>query len=248
MIYTANIKAEYHDCDVLGRLKISSAMLFMQQAAGEQLEYLGFSPELLLRENLVFMLTKTCIKIHRMPCAGDNLAIKTAPTAVKGVRFTREFQFASESGGKLLSALTLWVLVNTVSRKILRPASFPYDLSLEPSFAGDDIGDVAMPKITAEPAETGSVDIRYSHLDINRHVGNAVYADFICDALPYEPLLVRGVCTVAINFQHEAKYGEMLKIKRYDLDNQAGEYYICGKSGADTAHFESFVKLGAIRG
>ena len=250
MIYTTNIKTQYHGCDVNGRLKISAAMCYMQQIAGEHLEHLGFSAEKLLRENLAFMLTKTCIKVHQMPAAGNILTLCTAPTAVKGVRFTREFSINSECGVKLISAQTFWVLIDINSRKIQRPANFPYELPLQPSFVGGDIEDISIvPRGTMsnpmpEPTETRSVDIRYSHIDINHHVSNSVYADFICDILPYKTLLDCGVDAIVINFQNEAKYGRALRVERCDIGDAVGDYYICGKSGESTRHFEAFVRLG----
>ena len=246
MIHTAKTKALYHDCDVQGRLKISSAMRYMQQISGEHLEVLGFPAEKLLREHMVFMLSKSCIKVHRMPLASETLLLGTAPTAVKGARFVREFSIDSERGERLISAVTLWILIDTESRKILRPSTFPYDLPLEPLLTGDEIGNVAIAKPSECPhTHSESVNIRYSHIDINHHVSNSNYADFICDILPYDALLECGVDTLAINFQNEAKWGQQLTIQRDALAD--GAFYIRGKAHEDITCFESYVKLGQNR-
>ena len=248
MIHTAKSKVMYHDCDVRGCLKISAAMRYMQQVSGEHLEVLGFPAEKLLHEEMVFMLSRVCIKIHRMPAAAELMTLATAPTAVQGVRFVREFSIDSERGEKLASAVTWWVLINPESRKILRPASFPYELRLQPSFAGYFIEDISMPKpAAAQPHQSGSVDIRYAHLDINNHVSNSMYADFICDILPYEQFLERGIDVFSVNFQNEARWGQTLMIERHNIDAAGSDHYIRGKTQENTTCFESFVRLRPIR-
>ncbi|MCL2068489.1 MAG: thioesterase [Oscillospiraceae bacterium] len=242
MIYTGKAKALYHDCDVQNRLKISAAMRYMQQVSSEQMEVWGIPAEKLLRENMVFVLSRSCIKINRMPDVSERLLLGTAPTAVKGARFVREFAIDSERGERLISAVTLWILIDPESRRILRPASFPYEMRLASSFVGGHVEDVAMPKLPVPEGqrELREVDIRYSHLDCNHHVNNSVYADFICDMLPYEELIDRGIDTLAISFQNEVRMGGKLLIERSAIS--AGEYYLNGKCG-DTACFEALVKL-----
>ena len=244
MIYTAQAKIMYHDCDVRGRLKISAAMRYMQQISGEHLESLGFSAEKLLRENMVFLLSRTCLKIHCMPLATECISLSTAPTAVKGARFVREFSIGNAKGERLISAVTLWILIDPANRRILRPSSFPYELQLHPTFAGDYIEDIAILKpAISKPAQSRSIDVCYSHLDINNHVSNSIYADFICDILPYENLVEHGIDAISINFQNEARWGQTLIIERCDIDSTGAEHYICGNTQEGTACFESFVRL-----
>ena len=243
MAYTNKAKTLYHDCDVNNRLKISATMRYMQQASGDHMESLGLPAQKLLRENMVFMLSATCLKVNMMPVVSQEILVRTAPTAVKGARFVREFAIDSTAGERLISAVTLWLLIDPESRKILRPASFPYDLPIEPSFAGD-INNIATPNppVTEESPKM-SIDVRYSHLDCNNHVSNSNYADFICDMLPYTQLVERGVDTFSIHFQNEAKLGQTLDIERAQISD--AEHYLRGKS-QENACFEAFVKFNAI--
>jgi acyl-ACP thioesterase len=237
MVYTGKAKALYHDCDVNNRLKISAAMRYMQQISSEQMEVWGIPAEKLLRENMVFVLSQAFLKIQRMPKVSEQLMLGTAPTAVKGARFVREFAIDSGQGERL------WILIDTESRRILRPASFPYEMQLASSFVSGQIEDIAMPKPglpSPKQVETREVDICYSHLDCNHHVNNSMYADFVCDMLPYDELITRGIDTLAISFQHEARLGDRLAIQRSGV--AAGEYYMSGKCG-ETACFEALVRL-----
>ena len=234
-------KAAYYDGDYRNCLKISAAMKYMQQTSSEHLQALGLPYKKLYAEDMVFLLSKTCIKVHRMPEVGQEINIGTAPTGARGARFVREFVIEDMQGERLLSALTLWVLVNPHTRKILRPAGFPYMLPFQPPLVTDVVDDMRMPKpIEDENTRFTDIPIGYSHIDCNGHVNNSKYADFVCDALPYEQLMQQGIDTLVISYQNEAKWGDVVRMHTTFLS--PFEYYI-GASHNDAACFEAYVRM-----
>lgn len=235
------MRANYYDCDANNLLKISAAMRYMQQTSSEHLETLDLSPVKLYNEHMVFLLTKMCIKVHRMPSVAEPLIVGTAATGIIGPRFVREFVIDSPTGERLLSSLSLWILVDPETRRILRPASFPYPIPLQSTVINGAIDDVSFPKLleTGERPKTG-VEIRYSHLDTNSHVNNSVYADFVCDALPYDVFMGSELDTLVIGYQNEAKHGDFVEMTTSTLSDK--EYYISGKC-RDTACFEALAIL-----
>lgn len=219
--------ANYYDCDGGNRLKISAAMRYMQQTSSEHLESVELSPVKLYHEGMVFLLTKMCIKVHRMPRTAEPLVLGTAATETRGPRFVREFTLESPEGERLISALSLWILVDPETRRILRPASFPYTLPLVPSLLNGAVDDIRFPKLLDNGSRCESeVAIQYSHLDTNHHVNNSVYADFVCNALPFERIVATEFDTLVIGFQNEAKHGDTLKITTNALAEK--EYYLSG--------------------
>jgi len=241
MIYTNNIKVQHYDCDTNNRLKISGVMKYMQQTSGDQLDSLGLPHDKLIREHMVFLLSKMCIKVHKMPCCAQQLIVGTAAVTTKGARFVREFFVDSAAGERMVSALTLWLLVDPQSRRILRPVRFPYALPFHPSIIHGAIGDLSIPRL----AEKGNAvitkqPVRYSHVDNNSHVNNSVYGDFVCDALPHEELTQRGIDTLVISFQNEARWGHLLEMETHSLSSN--EYFIAGKHAASPC-FEALVQL-----
>lgn len=241
MYFKRSERANYCDCDANNLLRISAAMRYMQQTSSEHLETLDLSPVRLFSEHMVFLLSKMCIKVHRMPFVAEPLVVGTAATTPRGARFVREFVIESPDGKRLVSALSLWVLVDPETRKILRPASFPYPLPFRETVLGGAIEDMRFPRLP----ESGSsiktqVKIRYSHIDTNSHVNNSIYADFACDALPYDKLMTAGLDTLVIGYQNEARHGDVVEMTTSALTDK--EYYISGLRGAD-ACFEALVIL-----
>jgi acyl-ACP thioesterase len=219
-------------------------MKYMQQTSSEHLESLGLSPEKLIGEGMVFLLSKMNIKVHRTPLCTEKLVVGTAAVEPRGVRFLREFVIDSEDGERLLSALSLWVLVVPASRKIIRPKHFPYDIDFQEARLTGIIDDVAFQKDVALPENSTNVPVKYSLLDCNAHVNNTHYADLVCDALPYDALLERGLDTLILSFQNEAKWGDTIRSSASPLNG--GRYYVAGVHDRGDC-FEALVTLGFCR-
>lgn len=150
-----------------------------------------------------------------MPLCGEEISIGTAAVGTKGARFIREFVIDSAKGERLISAYSLWVLTDTSNHRIMRPQAYPYDMGWEEPQLAEKVGDIPIPKETLqEEADitTYHLEVRYSHLDLNGHVNNCTYADFVCDALPYHVVATQKIKTLALSFQKEARQGDLLQI------------------------------------
>ena len=237
-MFTKSATANYYDCDAADLLKISAAMKYMQQTSSEHLETIDMSPVKLYHQGMVFLLSKMCIKVHRMPRTAENIVIGTAATETRGARFVREFIMESAAGERLVSAMSLWILTDTKAHKIIRPSNFPYPLPFVPSILNGAIDDVKIPKPSGtEDFVKSSVQVRYSHTDINRHVNNSIYADFICDALPYEKLVENGLSMFVVSFLNEARHGDVIEMTTSCINDR--EYHIQGAHGRGVS-FESY--------
>jgi acyl-ACP thioesterase len=240
-LFTKPATANYYDCDAADLLKPAAAMRYMQQASSEHLETIGMSPVKLYEQGMVFLLSKTCMKIHRMPKTAENIIIGTAATETRGARFVREFIIESADGERLVSALTLWVLADTNAHKIIRPSNFPYPLPYVPSILNGAIDDVKIPKPSGtEEIVKDNIQVRYSHTDVNRHVNNSVYADFACDALPYEKLVEAGLSLLVISFLNEARHGDAIEVTASSLTDK--EYHVSGATAGGVS-FEAYAVL-----
>lgn len=229
-------QVNYYDSDGNNRLKISAAMRYMQQTSSEHLESAGLSPVKLYNENMVFPLSKMCIKVHRMPQTADKLVLGTAATETCGVKFIREFTIDSDDGERLISAYSQWVLFDHVERKIMRPPSFPYPIPYSEPILNGVLGDIKIPKPPQGLKQTTTnIEVRYSHIDTNNHVNNSFYADFVCDSLPPDKL-VNGIDTLTISFNSEARHGDVLEITAAEIAHL--QYHVCGRRG-DSVCFEA---------
>lgn len=242
MFFTKEAVALDYDCDASNRLKVSAAMRYMQQTSGEHLNWLGLPYEKLFEENMVFLMSKGCLKIFDMPVCGQSIIVGTAAVAIRGARFVREFVINDLNGNRMISALTLWLLVDPKTRRILRPASFPYPLPFQDSSIKGDIDDIDLPKSQPDAEETiTNLTIRYSHMDYNNHVNNSMYADFVCDAMPFGELLEKGLDTLVISYQNEAKWGDSITMRTRHIAD--GQYHIHGQKDGGAPCFEALATM-----
>ncbi len=242
MYYRQNRTVAYYECDVNNRLKLSGALQYMQQVSSRQLATLDQSPERLYREGLVFLLVKTNLKIERMPLCSEEVSVGTAAVGTKGPRFVREFVIDSARGERLISAYSLWVLTDTINHRILRPGAYPYSIEMQEPQLEELVSDIPIPRENSPNGDGKSynVEIRYSHLDINRHVNNCIYGDFLCDALPYDVVTSRQIQRLALAFHHEARQGDLLQIYSHAISPHS--WKVVGNHSRGTC-FDALVEL-----
>jgi len=242
MYYRNELVVSNYESDAKNLLRPSGMLRYMQQTSAMQLVERGQSGQELYEKGMAFLLTKVNMKVHRGPTCAEKISIGTAATPPKGVRFIREFIIDCAQGQRLVSCLSLWVLVDVQNHKILRPDAYPYTLGWEEPSLDETVGDIAIPAKFSPDAQTWHTrrEIYYSHIDTNAHVNNSVYADFVCDALPHD-LLSRGLTCLTINYRKEAKRGDTLEIETGACGENS--YRVVG-TNAGAPCFEAYLELG----
>lgn len=217
--YETHHIVQYYECDPHNRMKVSHILRLMQQISSEHLDKLGGPYEFLYAHGMVFLVSQMTVKLPCRPQAGQKILLRTYPHPSKGARMMRSVLFYDLEGKLLVQAMTSWMLVNPESRKILRPSVFPIELNMVPC---EVAGDIAIEKIPhsesweACPARP----IRFSDIDCNGHVNNAVYADMAFDCLPTAIAMNREPKRFCICYHNEAKLGDTLAMKMTELEKE----------------------------
>lgn len=222
----------FWDCDREQRVRISALLSKMAAFAGYDYDARGLTHELLWANREVFLLSRAALKIHSCPHAQDVLNITTWENGVKGAHMRRYYEMAGQDGQVRVAAKTDWILVDPVTRKILRPASF----TSKPILTSDRPLDCPEPRKLAMPKEgredLGVRQIRWSDLDGNGHLFSGNYGDIIWDALP-EDLQVQVPKEFYINYSREAVLGDELRLEGF----RSGEGYLVEGAGPNGSCF-----------
>ncbi len=209
-----------HECDCKGKLKISYLMRFLQEAAERQLDNHELHYETLKAQQQVFLLTKNRITIKKLPAIRDGITIKTWPGNPERVIFPRYFEVWQEDE-RVIEPASQWVLINPETKRVLRPKAFTGQLPTRDELTGKPVERLA-PEMPLKAA--GEVRVRYSDLDMNQHLNNAIYADILCDYAPLD-LREREIIDLQINYLHEALYGDSIVLT---AGIQGNSYYLEG--------------------
>lgn len=170
------------DCDRF--MRIRPDMLFIQmQEGGEHHAYkLGVGYNAMKRRGLFFALARIHLSVQRAPRCGETVVHTTWPGNSNRFFCPRFHTFTLEDGTPLASAGALWVMLDTVNRKIVSPKNV--DLGFPDN---SDLPDpVSLPmRPPAAPVSSNTISRTpvYSEFDINGHVNNTKYVAWLCDAL-----------------------------------------------------------------
>lgn len=213
-IYVHPCRLYFNDFDMNGRIRMSSVLHFLSDVAGIAYASYGSDREWLLQHEQVFLLSQFRIEFSKMPHSQENakMEIMTWETGSKGATFVRNFRITDEDNEQIALACSTWLLVDPKEHKILRPKDLagetcPIELEYKPELPQ---------KLRFDPeklvyTEHSSYAVRYSDIDLNRHVYNAKYADMICNALP-EEYMEKVPAEFQIQYKQEAKLGDVLHI------------------------------------
>ncbi len=204
----------FWDCGPDQRARTAAVLSKMASFAGYDYDARGLTHEVLWANREVFLLSRASIKIHDCPRARDVLDVTTWEAGAKAAHMRRYYEMKDQAGRLRVSAKTDWILVDPVTRKILRPSAFTAKPILGSGRPLDcpETRKIVLPKEGREPLGTRTV--RWSDLDGNGHLFSGNYADIIWDALPedLQPLSPREFY---INYSREAVLGDELKLEGF---------------------------------
>ncbi|MDR0897605.1 MAG: hypothetical protein LBN04_07085 [Oscillospiraceae bacterium] len=198
------------DCDAEGRLRPSALLVEMQELGEAHSSLLGLARQQLIAHDICWVLYRQQVRLRAPLTFGETLTALTFPSPVEGPLFPRHFVFARPDGTPAIEAVTAWVLMNVRTRRPLRPSALPVPMPEN----RERIAALKTPGMLATEGAKPALRraVRYSDVDVNRHMNNTRYIDWVLDALPYEAVTARGISGFQINYISEARPGEELDI------------------------------------
>lgn len=225
--YDMKLRITSYDVGPSRTLKPSSMLRIMQEVAGRHLEQDGLTYEFMRSKGIVFLLVKQAVKVSKLPRCEDDITAETWFESTKGAKFVRNMRFLGNQGEILIEAATLWIIADPRTHRILRPGAFPFKM---PPVGGDTVNVEISRIILPDTArDKGIRAVRWSDIDCNNHMNNAVYADIICDYFPVASM-ERGASVnmelrnFQIDFNGEAALGDEISIKTA-ADAQGGAVF-----------------------
>lgn len=167
--------------DPFGQAKPSALFSFVQDAAGQHCLSLDADWETLQKKNLFWAVTRHRMEITRLPRLGETILLETWPMPTSRVAYPRAVAAYDAEGNLLFKVISLWVLMDTVSRAMVLPGKS--GVPVEGILRG---GELDVPR--GLPMEVGKNlscrVVQYSELDRNCHMNNTRYLDWALDLLP----------------------------------------------------------------
>ena len=156
--------------------------------------------------------------------------VKTwATSRSAGIRAWRDFEVFSGAGERLASATSMWLMLDVSRWKLIRLPTAVLDMVnvsappvLEPLPIGTDF---------APSGPLDEVAVHWLDVDLNGHVNNVRYLDWMMGAVPDDQWKHNRVTSLAVDFQDEARPGDFLRPAAWKLGSRAMQHRIGNGNG-----------------
>ena len=196
------------DVDDHFELRLSSIFQFFQIVSTNHSELLGLGKKETWDKGMCWVITRMKVTIYKIPKMLDTVIVKTHPGEIMSFLFPRYYQIYSEDGELLVAGSACWTLLDARTHKvIIAPVStvaypsekHPDDISLPERVLGDDLSLVDTRKA------------RYSDIDLNGHVNNVKYIEYIVDTHDVSFYQKHQLQEIVINYEREITNGDEIK-------------------------------------
>ena len=181
LTYQMKMKIPFDMADMNGHIKLPDVILLSLQVSGMQSIELGVSDKAILENyNLVWIITDYDIEVVRLPRFAEEITIETEALSYNRLFCYRRFTIYDEAGQELIHMMATFVLMDRDSRKvhavepeIVAPYQSDFDKKL-----------IRGPKYESldEPFSK-DYHVRFYDLDMNGHVNNSKYLDWIFEVM-----------------------------------------------------------------
>ena len=181
LTYQMKMKIPFDMADMNGHIKIPDVILLSLQVSGMQSIELGVSDKAILENyNLVWIITDYDIEVARLPRFAEEITIETEALSYNRLFCYRRFTIYDEAGQGLIHMMATFVLMDRDSRKVHAVESeivAPYQSDFDKKL-------IRGPKYESlnEPVSK-DYHVRFYDLDMNGHVNNSKYLDWIFEVM-----------------------------------------------------------------
>lgn len=229
--YTYTIDA--YLTDFRGKATLPMIGGFMLQAATQHAEERGFGYSCMVSKQRVWVLTRMNIQLSGYPDNDTQIKLHTWVSDVNKLFTERCFAFEDQNGNYFGYARSLWASIDIQTRR----ATNVLELEGMTDFISDkecpiDSAGKIVPAKDSELAD--SFIVKYSDIDINKHLNSMKYIEHFVDIFPLELYQKKEIKGFEINYITEGKYASELSIFKkeisdniYSLDMRHDDKAIC---------------------
>lgn len=216
--------------DRFGRMRPSAFLFVAQEMGCEHSALMDFDYDTLAARQMFWAVTRHSVQITRIPMIGEKIRVETWPMPVNKAAFPRSVVAYDEAGNECFRSITLWVLMNLRTRRMVLPKQS--GIVFEGLVRG---GELAVPGglIPRPAACTAERTVRFSDLDRNGHMNNTRCMEWIADLLPGEFHRDHRVNSILVCYQNEAREGETLAMNPVFLEDGSLQVDACCGVGED---------------
>lgn len=209
LIFEKNYEVNSVNINMSKRLGLFGMLGFLQDAGMLHAEELGVGLEDMIRNNAFWVFTQQKLIMNRWPAWKDTVRIVTRPRAIDGLKAYRDYEiFIGDE--KIGESVATFMVLNGETRKPVKPQ---IDTEIHKNLPESTVGFIPEKLIAPDDLKVeNTIVVQNSDLDMNRHVNNTKYAQWILNTIPIKYHHNHVVKEFNINFTAEARLGDEIDI------------------------------------
>lgn len=190
------------------------------EIATEHADIIGVGFDVMMKDNLAWVLSRMSIEMNRMPRVREEYSITTWIESYNRHYSERNMEITGANGEVLGFVRTIWFAIDLNKRT-------PGDLSMLESLA-ITVSDRPCPiekqgrlRPIGEPTHVGEYRFRYSDIDFNNHVNSVKYMELLLNQWPLEYHQLHDIARFEIAYLHETHFDDEVKVNVAQVENVA---------------------------
>ena len=191
---------------------IQTIVRYLLEAASNHAEALNLAKTYLDPKGLAWVLYGLHIQIERYPAWREAVRVETWPSKKEMLHALRDFLIFDAEENIIGRAVSSWMMIDTKTRRAVRLPDFMQSFENTAHSRAIETAPGKLPA-PAQKSLSATFAVRYSDLDMNRHVNAAVYLTWAMEVVPAELRESHFLEKVQLNFRSEATYGQKVFVE-----------------------------------
>ncbi len=204
------------------RLGLVGLLNLMQDTAWGHVTHFGHGFQETLDKGLIWALVRLELHMKRWPEWGEQVRVSTWVRPIDNLFAKRDFEIHIEDE-RIGECASSWLTMDMTTRKPKKVNQDDYEMP----FRGEGALSYEAKKIdynrdqAIAPRFQSGFKVRNSDLDLNGHVNNTKYAEWVLDAIPFELHKDHLIESYEVNFIAETHAGDEIDVAGWELGSDS---------------------------
>lgn len=213
-VWNETFRVHTYETDRLGNLSLPMLCGYLQESASLHANHLKWGYEDLGKQDQLWVLNAMWLKIHRIPHWQDEVQVATWPSGRQGLRYLRDFSVRDQQGHFCVSAATSWVIIDQEKRRPVR-MNFEFEYPPREKICESRPGKI---EVADSLDNVKEVQTTYDDLDIQNHVNNLRYIQWMMAAIPSDFRMDYDIDTFEINYLAETNINQSIQVLHRQME------------------------------
>ncbi|MCL2207443.1 MAG: thioesterase [Fibromonadales bacterium] len=226
------------DCDLHKRLRVSRLCEFFQEAALAHLRDQGFDYFAMIdKDRFTLMLSRIKLRISKLPFWGEDIFISAWLKSYNPEKVAWcDYDVRDSQGNSVVQATSSWLLIDLKDCNAIPFSAGPYRFKLTPELSALPES-IELLEPSGMPKTVLVKNVKYSDLDLNNHVNNCRYSDWVLDAISMEE--IKRIRSIQLNYMLQVEYDTKVALMRFPHSRHHVVIFGVNEEHPEEVHFQA---------